>query len=399
MILRDTLAAVLKDQKPLPPLEPEVERELLAAIPGRSFRALVLTGVRRGGKSTLQTQLMARRKRAFYCNFEDTRLFGLSQEDFPAFIDLVGELAPRKQAVFLDEVQEVPEWQRLVRALLDRGRPVCVTGSNASLLGRGLGAKLTGRHRSFEVLPFSYTEYLKFTRRKASRDSLVAYLDDGGFPSFLHERYPQVLQQLLGDIIHRDIAARHRLRETRHVMNLALFLLANTGQPFSAQRLTKVLAVPSVSQTLRYLEYLQDAYAFFALPKFSPSFKQRIITPSKYYAIDNGMRVASSPQGSPDRGARLENLVYLALRRRGHSLYYAGETDRWECDFVTPSEAIQVCLELTPSNLEREVGGVGQACRLPGKRRGLILTLGQTDRLRRGKLSIKVQPVWKWLAG
>ena len=149
---------------------------------------------------------------------------------------------------------------------------------------------------------------------------------------------------------------------------------------------------------MRYLEYLQDAYAFYALAKFSPSFKQRIITPSKYYAIDNGMRLATSPQHSPDKGARLENLVYLALRRRGHSLYYAGETDRWECDFVTPSEAIQVCLELTPSNLEREAEGVAQACRLPGKRRGLILTLGQTDRLRRGKLSIKVQPVWKWLA-
>ena len=107
------------------------------------------------------------------------------------------------------------------------------------------------------------------------------------------------------------------MRETRPVVNLALFLLANTGQPFSAQRLTKVLAIPSVPQTLRYLEYLQDAYALFAPPKFRPSFKQRIITPSKYYAIDNGMRLATSPQDSPDKGARLENLVYLALRRRG----------------------------------------------------------------------------------
>lgn len=398
MLLRDTLLSVLKEQKPVPALQPEVERELLAGIPARSSQALVLTGVRRGGKSTLQAQLMGRRKPAFYCNFEDTRLFGFSPEDFPTFIELVEELVPGQRAVFLDEVQEVPEWQRLVRAFLDQGRPVCVTGSNASLLGPELGSKLTGRHRSFEVLPFSYGEYLAWTGQAAGRDSLLGYLDDGGFPTFLHERHPQVLQELLRDIIHRDIAARYRLRETRHLMNLALFLLANTGQPFSMQRLTKVLAIPSVSQTSQYLEYLRDAYALCALPKFSPSFKQRAIAPCKYYAIDNGIRRANSPQPNPDKGARLENLVYLTLRRKGEPLSYAGEKDLWECDFVTPSQAIQVCLELTRSNLEREVEGVVQACRLPGKRRALILTLDQTDRLTEDGLSIDVRPVWRWLA-
>ena len=86
----------------------------------------------------------------------------MGPEDFPALLDVIHELAG-KQAVFLDEIQELPEWQRLVRSLLDRGHPLCVTGSNASLLGREVGAKLTGRHQSFEVFPFSYSEYLAYT--------------------------------------------------------------------------------------------------------------------------------------------------------------------------------------------------------------------------------------------
>ncbi len=112
---------------------------------------------------------MRRQGAAFACNLEDTRLFGMGPDDFAAFLSVVDELAGAGQPVFLDEVQEVDEWQKLVRALLDRGRAVCVTGSNASLLGRELGTKLTGRHLSFEVFPFSYPEYRAFTGTKPGR--------------------------------------------------------------------------------------------------------------------------------------------------------------------------------------------------------------------------------------
>jgi predicted AAA+ superfamily ATPase len=310
------------------------------------------------------------------------------------------ELAPEPAAVFLDEVQELADWQRLVRTLLDRRRIVCVTGSNASLLGRELGAKLTGRHLSFEVFPFSYTEYLAFRQRAAGADSFVAYLDEGGFPAFLHERDPRILQELLRDIVQRDIAVRHRLRVTRHVMNLALFLLANTGLPLSRHSLTRSLAIPTVPQTSRYLEYLEDAYLVFAVPKFSPSFKKRVVTPSKYYTIDNGLRRFNSPQRTPDLGHRLENAVFLALRRhRGRdSVTYAAETNAWECDFVTHSEAIQVCTELTDDNRDREIRGVLKAAALPGKRRPLILTLDQSDRIEVEGTVIEVQPAWVWMA-
>ena len=380
-----------------PPPEPEVERALAAVLDLPKAQAVVLTGVRRCGKSTLQSQLMRRARQPFYCNFENTRLFGLGPDDFPTFLSVLDELLQPGQPLYFDEVQEVDQWQRLVRTLLDRGRAVCVTGSNASLLGRELGVKLTGRHLSFEVFPFSYPEYLSYTGKEPGAASLRAYLDDGGFPGFLRERRDEVLQQLLRDVVQRDVAARHGLRGTRHVMNLLLFLLANTGQPVSFQTLSKRLAVPSVGQTSRYVEFLQDAYLLFAVPKFSASFKQRVVAPAKYYAIDTGLRRANSPQAQPDLGHRLENAVGLHLRRGTRDLCYAGERDAWECDFVTPDAAIQVCLELTAANRGRELRGLLQAVRLSGKRRAVVLTLDQTDRLHEDGVSLEVLPAWRWM--
>jgi hypothetical protein len=397
VILRDTLEAILREQQPVDIQGPEVERELTQALPSRSTQALVLTGVRRAGKSTLQAQLMKEHSKPFYCNLEDTRLFELSARDFPTFLSLIEAIAPKNAAIFLDEVQEVAGWQRLVRTLMDRGRTVCITGSNASLLGRELGSRLTGRHPSFEVFPFSYTEYLAYRRRKAGAESFLAFLDDGGFPAYLRAGNQAILQELLRDIVQRDIAIRHGLRETRHVMNLALYLLANTGQPLSMQGLTKSLAIPTVPQTSRYLEYLADAYLLFAVPKFSASFRKRVVTPNKYYAIDNGLRRANSPQLTPDLGHRLENSVYLALRRRGEAIAYAGEKDSWECDFVTSTAAIQVCAELTAHNRDRQIRGVLRAATLPGKRRPLILTLDQNDRIKVDGTAIEVRPVWEWM--
>ncbi|HLG41802.1 MAG TPA: ATP-binding protein [Planctomycetota bacterium] len=397
MILRDTLLAVLRDQRPVAPVPPEVPRSVARRIPRASSQAVILTGVRRSGKSTLLSQLLRRKAGAAFINFEDTRLFGLGPEDFPSILSVLEELSRPGAAVGLDEVQEVAEWQRLVRSLLDRGRAVYLTGSNASLLGRELGAKLTGRHLSFEVLPFNFREYLRYAGRRADEAPLRAFLDDGGFPTYLRERNPELLRELVRDVIHRDVAARHGLREIRHLMNLALFLLANTGQPISLQRLTKTLSIPTVAQTSRYVEYLQDAYLLMAVPKFRPSFRKRVISPPKYYAVDTGLRRATSPQAAPDVGHRLENAVYLALRSRGGAVAYAGERDRWECDFVTDEFAIQVCAELTEYNRSRELAGLVQAARLPGKRRALVLTLNQSDRLAAQGLKVDVIPSWKWL--
>ena len=155
--------------------------------------------------------------------------------------------------------------------------------------------------------------------------------------------------------------------------------------------------MPTVGQTSRYVEHLQDAYLLIAVPKFSASFKQRVVAPAKYYAIDNGLRRANSPQSQPDIGHRLENAVALHLRRTASDLHYAAERDSWECDFITKDAAIQLCLELPPAIRARELRGLIQATRLPGKRRALVLTLDQTDRVQEDGVTIEIMPVWQWM--
>jgi len=360
--------------------------------------ATVLTGVRRCGKSTLQAQLARGEREAFYCNFEDTRLFEFSVADFPLWLELLDEIAPAPAPVFLDEVQEIDGWQRLVRTLLDRGRRVCVTGSNASLLGVELGAKLTGRHLAHTVFPFCYSEYLACTRRKRGAASLEAFLDDGGFPMFLLSRRDEVLRELARNIVQRDVVARHGLREGRGVMNLLLFLLANTGQPFSLQTLAKSLAISSVNTASQYIGFLQDAYLLFGVPKFSASFKKRVVAPAKYYAIDNGLRRANSPQATPDKGRRLENMVALELLRRGMEPSYAAEKAAWECDFVTRDTVWQACWQLNEENKARELRGLLEARKQSRAKRMVIVTLDQKQTMQQDGEPIEVLPAWEWLA-
>ncbi len=407
MLLRETLLAVL-DQPAVPPAvagELQRHRQPTWNRSQQQSHALVLTGVRRCGKSTLLGQIRQMVKgKAVTLNLEDTRLYGLGPEDFAPLLGLLDEHHP-DATIYLDEVQEVPEWQRLVRALLDKGRRVCLTGSNASLLGRELGSKLTGRHLSHEVYPFSYREFLEFTTQQPGATSLQDYLARGGFAAALSagaEQGAVLLRELLRDVVQRDIVSRHALRASRPLMTLMLHLLAHTGQPLSLQSLAKGLALPSVAQTGRMIEYLQDAWLLLAVPRFSTKFKQRVVSPPKYYAIDTGLAAANTPNPTPDLGRRFENAVLLHLRRLGESPTFAAMPNDWECDFVTPSLAIQCCARLTPENRARELRGLLQAAPLPGGIKGqprelLVLTLNQEDQLEEQGLTIRVLPAWKWL--
>ena len=406
MLLRETLNSALASPAATAAPKDEVSRHFQPDWKASaSSHALVLTGVRRCGKSTLQAQIRRGIKgSAVTLNLEDTRLYGLGPEDFVTLLSILDTDYP-KAAIYLDEVQEVPEWQRLVRALLDSGRRVCLTGSNASLLGREMGTKLTGRHISHEVYPFSYQEFLEFTGQKAGAKSLNDYLMRGGFAAALSagpEQGPVLLRELLRDVVHRDIVTRHSLRSARPLMTLALHLIAHPGQPLSLQALAKGLSLPSVAQTGRMVEYLQEAWLMLALPRFSASFKQRVTSPPKYYAVDTGLAAANSPNPTPDLGRKLENAVLLTLRRMGTAPTFAAAPHEWECDFVTASQAIQCCARLTPENRQRELCGLIEAAKLPGGQQGkgralLVITLDQEDALTEQGLKIRVIPAWKWL--
>jgi hypothetical protein len=403
VLLRDTLRSVLASPA-TGAAEGEVRRLARPAWPkGLSSHVLVLTGVRRSGKSTLQRQI--RREiggASIALDLEDPRLYGLGAEDFATLLSVLDADHPGA-SVYLDEVQEVPEWPRLVRSLLDSGRRVCVTGSTASLLGRELGSKLTGRHLPHEVYPFSYREFLELTGQEPGAASLEDHLRRGGFAGALRAGPGPggvLVRELLRDVVHRDIVTRRALRSARPLMVLALHLLAHPGQPLSLQALAGGLGLPSVAQTGRLVEYLQDAWLALAVPRFFPSFRRRVTSPPKYYAVDTGLAAACSPNPTPDLGRRLENAVLLALRRRGAAPAFAAAPHEWECDFVTEDLAIQCCARLTPENRERELRGLLRAAELPGRaeeRDLLIVTLDQEDSLREDGRRITVVPAWKWL--
>ena len=203
-------------------------RMVLPDVPSERKFATVVTGVRRCGKSTLLDQWVAQHQESTVAvHFDDLRLTSFGTGDFLVLDEIVR--ARGCNVVVLDEVQDVPQWERYVTGCLDLGRRVLVTGSNAKMLSREFGTKLTGRHLDLELFPFSFQEFLRFLKREASADTLDEYLSIGGFPAYVETRRQEVLVELFNDILYRDIVVRYGLRNAQPIRSLATFLLGHVG--------------------------------------------------------------------------------------------------------------------------------------------------------------------------
>lgn len=373
-----------------------VEREILKNVNLKLPHATVLSGVRRCGKSTLLKQIIKGVKKFYYFNFEDQRALGFGISDFEKLNEIFKEEHGECNFYFFDEVQNVEGWERFVRRMQDSGKKFVITGSNASLLSRELGTRLTGRHISYELFPFSYSEMLKLTMKRPSRESLEFYMKNGGFPEFLKHGRIEILQELLSDIIARDIVTRYGLKNAKMVKEIAIYLLTNVGKEFSLTKLAKHFSLGSVNTLKSYVSYFEDSYLLFTIPKFDYSYKKQVVNPKKAYSIDTGLSNANSASFSEDKGRALENTVFLGLREKYKDVFYFRE--RGECDFLIRErgkiiQAIQVCLELNEDNKQREISGLEEAMQKFELKGGVIVTLDQEDRL--GK--IEIQPAWKWL--
>lgn len=402
MILRETLRAVVASQrKGLALLEYGVEREDVKEIDLNLPFAFVLTGIRRCGKSTLLRQLMKNAKNSFYYfNFEDSRITGFEAGDFEKLEEALREEYGECSHYFLDEVQSAAGWELFVRTKLDAGKKFVITGSNASLLSRELGTKLTGRHLNREIFPFSYKEMLAFTGKKPGVASVKEYLEKGGFPDFLKHGNPEFLQELFFDVISRDILVRHKLRNAKTVNEMALYLLSNTGKEFSYNGLKQTFGLGSANSAISFASYFEDSYLLFTIPKFDYSLKKQSVNQKKVYSIDNGLSSVNSVSFSQDKGRLLENAVFLHLRKKYKKIFYYKE--KKECDFVVKERekitgAVQACYHLHADNQKREVEGIVSALKEFGLPTGLILTLDQQDELVVDGKKIIVKPVWKWL--
>ena len=401
MILKETLRKIVVDQKTdLEFFEYGTEREGLGSIPLELPHAVIISGIRRSGKSTLLHQILKKLPNYYYLNFEDTRLINFESGDFEKLDEVFHTEYGPSEFYLLDEIQNVKGWEIFVRSRLDRHKQLFITGSNASMLSKELGTRLTGRHINVELFPFSFGEALLFRKEIASPDSFERYFKQGGFPDFIKYGRPEILRELFTDILQRDIISRHKIRETKALHELALYLLSNVGKEFSYNSLKKMFQFGSVNTPISFVSYLEDSYLLFTIPKFDYSLKKQMINEKKVYSIDNGLSNANSVSFSSNKGRMLENFVFLTLRRSHKNIYYFRENG--ECDFLIKEDsriiiAIQVAYELNEDNKKREIEGLLEAMRKFELREGFILTYNQEDEIYIEDKRIVVKPVWKWI--
>lgn len=400
MVLKSEIEiAFTRQQENLKRIKATVEREYFLKMKMDNTHIEVVSGVRRCGKSTLLKHIIKQYKgKVIYFNFEDSRVYDFELGDFHKLDEIIGTDV---QAYFFDEIQNVPSWEIFVRELHERGEKVFISGSNASLLSRELGTRLTGRNLRHELFPFSYNEFLSYKKLKPGIKSFELYRELGGFPEYLANENQEILQNLLKDIVLRDIAVRHGVKNTRTLMEITLYLLSSVGKECTYNSLKKTFSVGSANSVSDYLSWLEDSYLLFFLRKFSYSAKTSAINPRKVYAIDTGLASANSLSFTEDTGRLLENIVYLHLRKNYEKLFYFRE--KQECDFVLFDknqcvQLIQVCHELHSENKKRELNGLLEAMEFFGLNEGYILTHNQKDELSIADKKVFLVPVFEFIS-
>ncbi len=402
MITQSDLIAVIDSQKErLESSEDNLERDLLKTLPSDLAKhALIISGIRRCGKSTILGQMIKNGSDdAFFINFDTPKLYNFELGDFEILDLIISQKGFRR--LFFDELQVIDGWELYVRQKLDEGYKVFVTGSNASLLSHELGTRLTGRHITKELFPFSFQEFANYRHLEHGKDAFLKYLDLGGFPEFIKHNNADILTTLFEDILYRDIAIRYNIRDVKSLKRLLLFLVANVGNLVTATKLTQLLGIKSSATILEYFSFFEQSYLLNLMPRFSYSYRAQLVNPRKIYVIDNGLINAVTPSLSKDYGNKLENIIYWSLRQQNKELFYFNEKGS-ECDFVVcrnndVEELIQVCYELTIENTAREQKGIIDAMTFFKKNKGIIITLNQSDEIRHEGKQIRVLPAYKYL--
>lgn len=418
-ITKDLISLVLKEQsEAFSAYNFGVQREILDSLKKAILapQIIVITGLRRVGKSTLLAQI-ARKflKNSFYfVNFEDERLLNFQVADFDLLHETLISLFGEKKVFLFDEIQNVPEWERFVRRLHDQGYKFIVTGSNASLLSQELGTRLTGRSLRVDLFPFSFREFLEFKqakipdlkiltiRQKGNLQKLVnEYLVSGGIPDAL--KYPElsIHKTLYDDVLFRDIATRHKLENIKSLQELAFYLISNISSLVSFNKLKGLLKLGSVNTVISYIGYLENSWLFSTINKYAYSVKEQQIAAKKLYCIDTGLATSVGFSFSKNKGKLMENAVYLQLRRKYQDIYYYKTNQDGEVDFFLPKEEmlIQVAQKFDmPEMQEREQGAlIASRKELKKAKRLVIVTESKRQELEIEGLKILVMPLYEWL--
>ena len=380
--------------------------------------AIVISGIRRVGKSTLLLQIMKQYYfgKCYYFNFEDERLLDFQISDFSLLYETLNELFGEKKVFFFDEIQNVKGWENFVRRMQEKEYKFFLTGSNATLLSKELGTKLTGRYIANELFPFSFGEFLKFQgynlksnifhytlERAKIKKFFNRYFKVGGMPEYLKYKETEVLKKVYENILYRDITARYEIKEVKALRELTLYYLSNLATLFSYNKLKNILKLGSVNTVKSYTQYLENSYLISTLNLYSYSLKQQFIASKKVYCIDNGIANSISFKFSQNRGSYLENLVSIELKRKGYDVYYYRTKNNLEIDFIIRKgskirQIIQVTQDLNnPDTREREIKSLVRAMQELNLNHGLILTEDEKETIHTKGKTINILPVYQWL--
>ncbi len=426
---------------------PIIFKEIISDFHGRPFpeftprsmvyeivpsKILTLTGVRRSGKTSFLFQIMTSliktgvsKQNFLLMNFEDERLEPLKVQDLGKMLESYYELYPVKKQeriyIFLDEIHNVPQWEKFVRRIHDtENAQIFLTGSSAKLLSLEIATSLRGRSINYEVFPFSFHEFVEHRKLDTTSSSSTAqaflkhafqdYLERGGFPEVLgcsEMVWRKILQEYLNMILYKDIIERHHIKNHPLMKYFIKHCLRNISSPLSIHKLFRDIQSQGyrvAKDTLhQYLGYVEDAYIFFTIPIFSESLRVQQVNYRKLYSVDIGLTQATITTSSEKRGQLLENLVFLELRRNdANEIYYYKTESNQEIDFlVTRKGEVCMLIQVTdhledPQTRMREVEALKKAMAEIKHSTATIVTREGEEEIKVHEGVISVIPFWKW---
>lgn len=327
----------------------------------------ILTGVRRCGKSTILKMIMEKLKternipddRIISCRYDSMEFDDMTAKQM--YTQLKERLSPDgKTYLFLDEVQEIQGWEKVVNSLAsDFDVDLYVTGSNSRMMSSEISTYLTGRYVSFRIFTLSFDEYLMFKKQYTTvgdpRSELADYVRLGGFPATHLQAYSQdeiytIVRDIYNSTIFSDIVRRNQVRKVDQLERVVKYTFSNVGNTFSAKSIADYLKSERRSldneTVYSYLEKLEKAYLLHRCSRYDLQGKEILKTQEKFYLADTALRYSVLGYNADTAASSLENIVYLELCRRGYTVN-VGKTADGEIDFVAARQNEKIYVQVT----------------------------------------------------
>ncbi len=339
----------------------------------------VISGIRRSGKSVLLKLLAEelvrkgiRPRNIIHLSFDSLEYDGMDAKTLYLMLKKkISSGGNTRKYLFLDEIQEIPGWEKAVNSLMQLNADIYVSGSNSKMLSSEISTYLTGRYVSAQVYPLSFKEYISFRKDNAedNRSEFARFMRLGGFPvihsgNYQYDDAYRIVRDIYNSVIFTDIVKRAGIRKTDQLERLVKFLFSNVGNSFSANRIANFFKNekrPSdVEGIYGMLKNLENAFVINHCSRFDIQGREILKTQEKYYLADAALRYAVLGYKDDSVASMLENTVYLELRRRGYDVY-VGKLYKGEIDFAAIRNGeriyVQVTQEIQSGNtLEREYG-------------------------------------------